>query len=457
MRKVITTLTVFVSLCALVSGLNVTRAQQCNVVFESMYYTDLNSGGLRGHDMVPVESEEAMLHICGSNGCPQGFGCLVRGAMYPFQEGTEYGLTHGAHCRDLTSYCCSGTGGACRAGVINCCNTQDECYNPNSDEFGQCQTCAYEDETCVEDSDCCTSLQGDPLICGNPNYDSAETGSRVCLNRPNPPSNNCAGLIDNGQVCDVDWWLGDNGRCSLCASGQSQVNAEGNGVCVGLPNGTSVVGIPECACASGIIDGGECVAGGCISDIGATCYGGGNCCDVINGSPVGCDGTHCVYTCSPVPEGTPCTSLSDCCTGSTGLVCYGGGCVPQGSVGVSCLGVGSCGKAAGCDYGQLCSSGRCVPSDDCIVSLDVKEYQGPIVTFNDLLSRIYSLLYPIGIALGLFFIAKAGYTIMMSEGNPTKISQGKEELTSAVLGTLFILLSLVILRVIIRALLGATI
>ena len=43
---------------------------------------------------------------------------------------------------------------------------------------------------------------------------------------------------------------------------------------------------------------------------------------------------------------------------------------------------------------------------------------------------------------------------MTSEGNPQKTTEGKEDLTAAVVGTLFIALSLVTLRIIISVVLG---
>jgi len=66
---------------------------------------------------------------------------------------------------------------------------------------------------------------------------------------------------------------------------------------------------------------------------------------------------------------------------------------------------------------------------------------------------IYDLLFPIGIAIGLFAIIAAGYSFMTSQGQPDKVKEAKEKLTAAVVGVLFIVLSIVILRVIIRTLL----
>jgi hypothetical protein len=82
-----------------------------------------------------------------------------------------------------------------------------------------------------------------------------------------------------------------------------------------------------------------------------------------------------------------------------------------------------------------------------------KDY-GTCTDFSKLLILIFNFLIPTGIAAGLFFIIKAGYTLMTSEGNPQKTTEGKEDLTAAVVGTLFIALSLVTLRIIISVVLG---
>ena len=43
---------------------------------------------------------------------------------------------------------------------------------------------------------------------------------------------------------------------------------------------------------------------------------------------------------------------------------------------------------------------------------------------------------------------------MTSQGDPQKVSKGKEDLTSAIMGLLFVLLSIGILRVIINGIVG---
>jgi len=66
------------------------------------------------------------------------------------------------------------------------------------------------------------------------------------------------------------------------------------------------------------------------------------------------------------------------------------------------------------------------------------------------------ILVPLAIIMGFFFIGKAGYTLMTSQGAPDAVNKGKEDLTSAIMGLLFVVLSAIILRVVIISLLGET-
>lgn len=82
-------------------------------------------------------------------------------------------------------------------------------------------------------------------------------------------------------------------------------------------------------------------------------------------------------------------------------------------------------------------------------SIDVKDYE--------IAAAIYNVLLPIGVAVGLFGIITAGYAYLTSQGSPDKVKDASEKLTAAILGILFIVLSLVILRVIMNTLLGSNI
>lgn len=139
---------------------------------------------------------------------------------------------------------------------------------------------------------------------------------------------------------------------------------------------------------------------------------------------------------------------------------------PSVSCGLSVEGV--CNAAGGCPTGNKCTRienppaywWECEPDLSCGVAggpgptppLDV-----PLVTVEDLLRIFFAISLPAGVIFGAWQIIQAGYTLKTSEGNPQKIKDGQEQLTAAVMGTIFILLSLVILRVIIRSVLGANV
>jgi hypothetical protein len=50
------------------------------------------------------------------------------------------------------------------------------------------------------------------------------------------------------------------------------------------------------------------------------------------------------------------------------------------------------------------------------------------------------------VALGLIIFS--GYRLMISQGNPEQVKNAREQLTAAIIGLLFIIFSLVILRII---------
>lgn len=78
-------------------------------------------------------------------------------------------------------------------------------------------------------------------------------------------------------------------------------------------------------------------------------------------------------------------------------------------------------------------------------------------SFAGILGAVYGLLFPIGIGVGVVFIIIAAYKFIVSEGNPQKVSEAKEDLTAAIIGIVFIMLSLVLLRIIMNNILGVTI
>ena len=74
--------------------------------------------------------------------------------------------------------------------------------------------------------------------------------------------------------------------------------------------------------------------------------------------------------------------------------------------------------------------------------------------FNTVIGGVYNLLYPVAILYGILQIIFAGYKIMRSEGEPKAMSDAKEHLTSSIVGVIFVILAVVILRIVIKVFLG---
>ncbi len=74
---------------------------------------------------------------------------------------------------------------------------------------------------------------------------------------------------------------------------------------------------------------------------------------------------------------------------------------------------------------------------------------GPIkVDPQEFISVLFGILLSLAGGIALLIIIWTGYKMMMSRGNPEKIEEAKEQLTSAIIGLLFIIFSVVILEVI---------
>lgn len=68
---------------------------------------------------------------------------------------------------------------------------------------------------------------------------------------------------------------------------------------------------------------------------------------------------------------------------------------------------------------------------------------------NSLVSRIFDVVFPAAIIIGFVKIVIAGYAMMGSQGDPSKMAEAKEDITAAIMGLLFILFSVAILRIIV--------
>ncbi len=195
-------------------------------------------------------------------------------------------------------------------------------------------------------------------------------------------------------------------------------------------------------------------------------------------TPIGalCCNPTTLPKCNEIPGGGFCTFLhcdvtpvasSDCaapniCCPNTQRFCEVGNAGGQPSFGGVCNGTPCTTVTQARECSVCCLNSDAIPppdgnDDDPRGPTYTSEYTGPKITVNQLIGLIYDIMLPISIGVGLLFIIKAGYVLKTSEGNPTKKQQGIDDLTGAVVGTLFVGLSLVILRVIINSILGGNI
>ncbi|OGC45803.1 hypothetical protein A3F07_01195 [candidate division WWE3 bacterium RIFCSPHIGHO2_12_FULL_38_15] len=236
-------------------------------------------------------------------------------------------------------------------------------------------------------------------------------------------------------------------ECDTGAECKSFYCDPSNGICACIPDGTNVEAVGgSCGdCCSG-----SCTTGTrfCKTRAAGECANIGEDCSSAWGKPCCITGSvECKYRYS-APGGSLCERKTSGSCKSWGNICGGAAdssCCPDGSGNpVNC--VATTGGRYQCG-GDTFDWG--IPP--------LIEYTGPILNLEQIVTVLYRILFPIGVAFGAFMVIKAGYTIMTSEGEPAKVTEAKEDLTAAVVGLLFVLLSAVILRVIISSLLGADI
>ena len=152
-----------------------------------------------------------------------------------------------------------------------------------------------------------------------------------------------------------------------------------------------------------------------------------------------------------------------CCVRGTTSYCEGGlqclndgqcghdeNCIPIGRTGCAVSAYPCCADSRGV---RKCFVNTCIgddptPGDGKNPSKEMV-YSGPVISeLEDILGPVTKILYYGGLAIGGFFIILAGYSLMTSEGDPQKTKAAQERLTAAVIGIIFILLSITILRVI---------
>lgn len=232
------------------------------------------------------------------------------------------------------------------------------------------------------------------------------------------------------QKCDVSFF--NQGKCSCNNIDLFCVSESGNIICRYCDNGDS--------CCTNASKGNFCAKGYTCNMTTKTCETTGpdwDSCDSVGDT---CCTEASVKKCAPSNSYIQCNTSTDKCELK-----------PCGAVGQVCCGT-SCNGTAVCK-GGWCTAGSTIPS----TSHPDYTYGG--LYFGDLeavIAPIAKILFYASLLIGVVLIIYSGYVLMTSEGNPQRVQQGQEQLTAAILGIMFILLSAAILRVIINSIILGT-
>lgn len=149
----------------------------------------------------------------------------------------------------------------------------------------------------------------------------------------------------------------------------------------------------------------------------------------------------------------------------TSLTCGGCNAATAGQCGLSGACGGPCEICQGPVYTCIEDKVNCESSPACYAILhpltsgtSPYDYSYSGLRFSNLeavLAPVAKILFYASLVVGVLLIIYSGYALMTSEGNPQKVQQSQEQLTAAILGIMFILLSAAILRVIINSILVA--
>lgn len=277
----------------------------------------------------------------------------------------------------------------------------DECGDPIP--YSQTPTLADCGGECASDSYC---------VIGAPDWEPRCVPSSVCTGAPGQ----CSDPISYTQTPTA-------ANCGTGGCGSSDYCV------IGPPNWT-----PTCIPAS-VCNGGQCAV------IGQTCN--------VNTRPC-CDTSQ---TCTFIPyAGTKVCTAGNMCEPGQHAQCnstcsLGGRCeildINNPAAGGTCV----------CNTGANQPTGALINIQD--ESVVPPSYIGPIVDFESFIGNTYKLMIPLAIGFGgIPIVAIGGYRILTSQGDPKAVKEGKDDLTAAVTGILYILLALSILRVILSNFLG---
>jgi hypothetical protein len=77
-----------------------------------------------------------------------------------------------------------------------------------------------------------------------------------------------------------------------------------------------------------------------------------------------------------------------------------------------------------------------------------------MTVLQELLKHAHTIIMAVAVIIGVVLILVHGYGLMTSQGDPRKVQDSKEGLTSAIIGMIFVLGSVSILRVVLKAVVG---
>lgn len=172
------------------------------------------------------------------------------------------------------------------------------------------------------------------------------------------------------------------------------------------------------------------------------CTGKGSICDLNPtsekpGDPCGADPVHYVYG-----HAETCVGTQSPCVPACGIVGNGRCCDPNPKNPPKVSPTSEPGKL----QPPPCADKNIDPKKGCA---HIDTAIGTISTsINDVVMTIFKIILGISGGVAVLLIIGAGYQMMTSQGNPEKVKEARERLTSAIIGLVFILFSVAILQII---------
>ncbi len=296
------------------------------------------------------------------------------------------------------------------------------------------------DDNAPSDFCCSTNSQNQYLICAN--YDPAIGTAGSC--QPQSPGSNCQGVggtVDNtgtqtqsSNACCAT----DNGRTTGQVLTEKDPNADKTTCVVASTSNT------PCATA-----GQACADAGNIGFVNKPL-----CCTVDksnNPTNLQCIGATDAGTqsqagkCNVPTPGVDCASLNQACNGSGGKSCCATD--PKTNQRLTCSGgysAGTCIVNQPSGVPTLASIQNPCPGNICQTAIGAID----VLNGTAFVTILFRIILSLSGGLALALIIYSGFSMTMSQGNAEKVKGAQETLTSAIIGLVFIIISIAILQII---------